>query len=54
MPGGKGRAEVVVKATDESYNTQPEGYGGIWNARGNLSCAWHRVDVASGEAEKTA
>jgi len=53
-PGGEGKAEVVVKATDESYNTQPEGYGGIWNARGNLSCAWHRVDVGSGEGGKAA
>lgn len=47
--GDKG-GEVLVKATDESYNTQPEDYRGIWNQRGNLSCAWHGVHVGPGEA----
>lgn len=35
--GGKG--EYVVKAVDESYNTQPEGYVSTWNFRGNLTCS---------------
>jgi sulfite oxidase len=49
---GKGKmGKVMVKATDESYNTQPESYGAIWNARGNLSCAWHGVEVG-GEGKK--
>lgn len=37
--------QVVVKATDNSYNTQPETHASIFNARGNLANAWHRVSV---------
>lgn len=37
--------EVVVKATDNSYNTQPETHSSIFNVRGNLANAWHRVIV---------
>ncbi len=40
-----GRREILVKATDEAYNTQPESYRSIYNARGNLATAWHRVVV---------
>lgn len=40
-------AEAVVKATDNSYNTQPEMHSSIFNARGNLANAWHRVRVCS-------
>lgn len=35
--------EFVVKAVDESYNTQPESYVATWNFRGNLTSAWQRV-----------
>ncbi|KAK5992993.1 Sulfite oxidase [Cladobotryum mycophilum] len=38
---------LVVKATDEVYNTQPEHQAAIWNVRGNLATAWHRVQVCS-------
>ena len=34
-----------VQATDESYNTQPEGAAAIWNLRGVVCNAWHRVQV---------
>lgn len=40
--------EVVVKATDNSYNTQPQTHASIFNARGNLANAWHRVKVCPG------
>lgn len=47
--GGNGQhlqcREVVVKATDNSYNTQPETHSSIFNLRGNLANAWHRVKV---------
>lgn len=33
----------VVKATDEAYNSQPDSYGPIYNCKGNLTTAWHRV-----------
>ncbi|KAK4172078.1 mitochondrial sulfite oxidase [Triangularia setosa] len=36
---------LIVKATDESYNTQPESHKGIYNVRGNLATAWHRVRI---------
>lgn len=41
----EGKATVLVKATDESYNTQPRDHASIYNARGNLATAWHQVDV---------
>jgi sulfite oxidase len=42
-----GKTVLLVKATDEAYNTQPESYESIYNARGNLATAWHRVEVES-------
>ncbi|KAK4227326.1 mitochondrial sulfite oxidase [Podospora fimiseda] len=36
---------LIVKATDEAYNTQPESHKGIYNVRGNLATAWHRVKI---------
>ncbi|OIW22706.1 hypothetical protein CONLIGDRAFT_564817, partial [Coniochaeta ligniaria NRRL 30616] len=38
-------AELVVKATDDAYNTQPGDHKSIYNVRGNLATAWHRVKV---------
>lgn len=35
--------ELVCKAIDTSYNTQPESYEGIYNARGVLVSAWARI-----------
>jgi sulfite oxidase len=40
-----GKTTVLVKATDEAYNTQPESYEAIYNVRGNLATAWHSVTV---------
>jgi sulfite oxidase len=42
---GGGPLELVVKATDESYNTQPESPAAIWNVRGLVNNSWHRVTV---------
>lgn len=36
---------LVCKATDRAYNTQPETPSGIWNVRGLINNAWHRVNV---------
>jgi len=36
---------VVVKATDDGYNSQPETHSSIYNVRGNLPTAWHRIRV---------
>lgn len=38
----------VVKAVDESYNSQPESYEAQYNFRGNLVNAWHRVRYGDG------
>jgi sulfite oxidase len=37
--------ELLCKATDRAYNTQPETAKGLWNIRGLLHNAWHRVNV---------
>lgn len=44
-----GKTTLMVKATDEAYNTQPQSYSSIYNARGNLATAWHIVDIESPE-----
>ncbi|KAL2108490.1 hypothetical protein VUR80DRAFT_3767 [Thermomyces stellatus] len=44
---GKRCSTLVVKATDEAYNTQPERNAGIYNLRGNLATAWHRLVVCN-------
>ncbi|KAI8947873.1 Oxidoreductase, molybdopterin-binding domain-containing protein [Xylaria longipes] len=41
---GEAKTTFVVKATDDAYNTQPESHRSIYNLRGNLATAWHRVD----------
>ncbi|KIH64664.1 mo-co oxidoreductase dimerization domain protein [Ancylostoma duodenale] len=57
IPKGVNKMELVVKATDRcdedlfnppdfsAYNTQPETPAGIWNLRGLINNAWHRVEV---------
>jgi len=37
--------ELVCKAVDSSYNCQPESVSPIWNLRGVLNNAWHRVHI---------
>lgn len=36
---------LICKATDRSYNTQPETPLGIWNIRGLNNNSWHRIKV---------
>jgi hypothetical protein len=45
---GKGPQEVcfISKATDASYNTQPDSVAGVWNLRGVVNNAWHKVSVS--------
>ncbi|CAG0891391.1 unnamed protein product [Darwinula stevensoni] len=43
-PKGK-QTEIWAKAVDSSYNTQPESSAHIWNLRGVLSNAYHKVIV---------
>lgn len=37
--------EIWAKAVDSNYNTQPESFENIWNLRGVLANAYHRVKV---------
>jgi sulfite oxidase len=37
--------QLVCRATDESFNTQPESARAIWNLRGIMNNSWHRVAV---------
>jgi sulfite oxidase len=37
--------QIICKATDASYNVQPDTVAGIWNLRGINNNAWHRVTV---------
>jgi len=45
---------AVVKATDDSYNSQPESHRGIYNTRGNLATAWHTVKLCTPCNKRTA
>uniref|UniRef100_A0A0R3RK36 sulfite oxidase n=1 Tax=Elaeophora elaphi TaxID=1147741 RepID=A0A0R3RK36_9BILA len=45
IPDGVKKLDLVCKATDRSYNTQPDTSRGIWNIRGLLNNAWHRVPI---------
>ncbi|XP_028169216.1 sulfite oxidase isoform X2 [Ostrinia furnacalis] len=47
IPVDKGQKEVElwVKATDSNFNTQPEKFHDIWNIRGILSNAYHKIKV---------
>ena len=44
LEGGE-KVELCCKAVDISYNVQPDTTGPIWNLRGCLSNAWHRVCI---------
>jgi sulfite oxidase len=48
------QAEVICKATDASYNVQPDSIRGIWNLRGINNNSWHRLllDIVKEEEEE--
>uniref|UniRef100_A0AC34GTI0 Sulfite oxidase n=1 Tax=Panagrolaimus sp. ES5 TaxID=591445 RepID=A0AC34GTI0_9BILA len=45
IPKDGNKFEVLCKATDRAYNTQPETPGALWNVRGLLNNSWHRVTL---------
>ncbi|XP_074836205.1 sulfite oxidase, mitochondrial [Carettochelys insculpta] len=49
VPPGSVQLDIVCKAVDASYNVQPDTVAPIWNLRGVLSNAWHRVRVTVAE-----
>lgn len=46
---GADSVELVCKAVDSAYNTQPDDAASIWNLRGLLNNSWHRVPVQDGD-----
>jgi sulfite oxidase len=43
-----GPAEFVVRACDSAANIQPERAESLWNMKGYMNNAWHRVRVTAG------
>jgi sulfite oxidase len=39
------RYQLVVRAWGATGNTQPEDIKAVWNWKGYLNCAWHRVNI---------
>ena len=40
-----GEREVWVRAVDSSYNSQPENMDHIWNLRGVMAVAYHKIKI---------
>lgn len=40
-----GEMEIWAKAVDSAYNVQPESFENIWNLRGVLANAYHRIKI---------
>jgi len=45
VPENAKKLQILCKATDLSYNSQPESVDSIWNLRGVLNNSWHHVEV---------
>jgi hydroxyacylglutathione hydrolase len=45
---GQGPCELVVRAWDSAASTQPESPAQIWNLKGYMNNAWHRVHFTMG------
>jgi sulfite oxidase len=42
---GQKKLKIICKATDSSYNTQPEKKEQVWNVRGINNNSWHSVEI---------
>lgn len=52
LPASESRVEIMCRATDASYNVQPESPSGIWNIRGINCNSWHRVGITVKEDDE--
>lgn len=43
-----GRYQLIVRALDTSANTQPRDISQVWNFKGYMNNAWHRVNIEVG------
>ena len=41
----RGRHSLAVRAVDSAANSQPAAIDQVWNFKGYMNNAWHRVDV---------
>jgi len=44
-----GEREIIVRAVESSANVQPEQPDSLWNFKGYVNNAWHRVHVRVGQ-----
>jgi len=51
IPEHVSKTQLICKATDASYNVQPDTVEGIWNLRGINNNAWHRVNIEIDDSE---
>jgi sulfite oxidase len=40
-----GQHQLIVRAVDSSANSQPQEISQVWNFKGYMNNAWHRVNV---------
>ncbi len=45
VPSDTDTVEIVCVASDSNQNTQPETAKSIWNVRGLMNNAWHKISV---------
>lgn len=43
-----GKYQLVVRAIDTAINTQPEKISQVWNFKGYMNNAWHRLNIEAG------
>lgn len=41
-----GQYQIIVRAWDSAGRTQPEDLAQVWNWKGYLNAAWHRINVS--------
>jgi sulfite oxidase len=41
----RGRRTLIVRAVDSAANSQPPSVDQVWNFKGYMNNAWHRVDI---------
>lgn len=53
VPRNAANLDLACKAVDAAYNTQPEAVAPIWNMRGLLNNAYHRVHITLNRPDQT-
>jgi sulfite oxidase len=45
LPLNAGEHQLIARAVDSSANSQPQDISQVWNFKGYMNNAWHRVNV---------